>query len=80
MKTITADEARDNLGELLEQTAASHEPFLIQGKGMGGALLSEDDWRAIEETIYLLSVPGMRDSMRTGMQVPLEECSSELEW
>lgn len=80
MKTITADEARDRLPELLDEASASHEPIRIQGKKMDGVLLCEDDWRAVEETLYLLSVPGMRDSIRGGMQVPVEECSSELEW
>ncbi len=80
MTTLTATEARANLYKLLDEVAQSHEPVLITGKRTNAVLISEDDWRAMEETIYLLSVPGMRESIVQGMNTPLEECADEVEW
>lgn len=80
MTTLTATEARANLYKLLDEVAQSHEPVLITGKRTNEVLISEDDWRAMEETIYLLSVPGMRESIVQGMTTPLEECADEVEW
>jgi len=80
MTTLTATEARANLYKLLDEVAQSHEPVLITGKRTNAVLVSEDDWRAMEETIYLLSVPGMRESIVQGMNTPLEECADEVEW
>ncbi len=80
MTTLTATEARANLYKLLDEVAQSHEPVLITGKRTNAVLISEDDWRAMEETIYLLSVPGMRESIVQGMTTPLEECADEVEW
>lgn len=80
MTTLTATEARANLYKLLDEVAQSHEPVLITGKRTNEVLISEDDWRAMEETIYLLSVPGMRESIVQGMKTPQEECADEVEW
>lgn len=80
MKTITDKQAERNLSLLLEQTAISHEPVQINGAKASAVLIAEEDWHSIEETLYLLSVPGMRDSIREGMQTKLEQCSSELPW
>jgi prevent-host-death family protein len=80
MPTITATEARAKLYKLLDEVAALHEPILITGKRANAVLVSEDDWRAIEETIYLLSVPGMRESIIEGLNTPVEECFDEVEW
>ncbi len=80
MKTITDEQAKNDLVQLLEQTAASHEPIRINGKHASAVLVAEEDWRSIEETLYLLSVPGMRESIREGMQTPLDKCASELFW
>lgn len=80
MKTITATEARKNLYRLLHDVAESSEPVQITSRGNEAILVSGDDWRAIEETLYLLSIPGMRESIREGMETPVEECSEELEW
>lgn len=80
MTTLTATEVRANLYKLLDEVAQSHEPVLITGKRTNAVLISEDDWRAMEETIYLLSVPGMRESIVQGMNTPLEECADEVEW
>ena len=80
MATLTATEARANLYKLLDEVAETHEPVLITGKRANAVLISEDDWRAIEETIYLLGIPGMRESIIEGMNTPLDECDDEVEW
>ncbi|MBI5184978.1 MAG: type II toxin-antitoxin system Phd/YefM family antitoxin [Nitrospinae bacterium] len=80
MTTITISKARASLYSLLDQAASSHQPIHITGKRSNAVLVSEDDWRAIQETLYLLSVPGMRDSIRKGMKVPLEKCHEEIKW
>ncbi len=80
MTTLTASQARAKLYKLMDDAAASHEPIQITGKRTNAVLISEDDWRAIQETLYLLSVPGMRESIREGLKTPVEECSEELDW
>jgi prevent-host-death family protein len=80
MTTLTVTEARSNLYKLLEEVADTHEPILITGKRGNAVLISEDDWRAIEETIYLLGVPGMRESILEGLATPANECLDEIEW
>lgn len=80
MQTITASEARSNLYRLIDETAKSHQPIAITGKRTNAILLSAEDWSAIQETLYLLSVQGMRDSITTGMIASTEECSKELDW
>jgi len=77
---MKVSEARDKLGRLVDEAAASHEPILITGKRANAVLISEEDWRAIQETLYLLSIPGMRESIREGLQMPLKECAKELDW
>jgi prevent-host-death family protein len=80
MTTLTATEARAKLYKLLEQVATTHQPILITGKRANAVLIAEDDWRAIEETLYLLGIPGMRESIIEGLNTPLEECLDEVEW
>ncbi|MCK5215657.1 MAG: type II toxin-antitoxin system Phd/YefM family antitoxin [Candidatus Omnitrophica bacterium] len=80
MTTLTVSKARAILYKLLDKTAASHEPIQITGKRNNAILVSEEDWRAINETLYLLSIPEMRDSIRKGIKAPLKECSQELNW
>jgi len=80
MTTIKVGQARTKLGRLVDEAAASHEPILITGKRANAVLLSEEDWRAIQETLYLLSIPGMRESIREGLKTPVEECALELDW
>tara|TARA_R110001599_G_scaffold234579_1_gene433738 strand:+ start:87 stop:329 length:243 start_codon:yes stop_codon:yes gene_type:complete len=80
MTGITATEARSNLYRLIDETAKSHQPIIITGKRNKAVLLSEEDWSAIQETLYLLSVPGMRESIREGMETPVGECDQELDW
>lgn len=80
MKTITASEARAKLYRLIDETTVSSEPVQITGKRADAVLVSLDDWRAIQETLHLLSIPGMRDSIRKGMQTPLKDCLESLDW
>jgi prevent-host-death family protein len=80
MTTLTATEAREKLYRLIDEAAASHEPVLITGKRSNAILLAEDDWRSIEETMFLLSVPGMRESIREGLAEPIDACSEESGW
>jgi antitoxin YefM len=80
MATFTASEARSKLYRLIDETAASHQPILITGKRANAVLVSEEDWRAIQETVYLLSIPGMRESIREGLDTPIEECAKALDW
>lgn len=80
MTTLTASEARTKLYKLLDKTALSHEPIQITGKRHNAILISEDDWRAINETLYLLSIPGMRKSIRDGLKTPIKKCSKRLKW
>lgn len=80
MTAITASEARANLYRLIDEAASSHQPLLISGKRNKAVLVSEEDWEAIQETLFLLSVPGMRESIREGMETPVDECSADLDW
>ena len=80
MNTITASEARASLYRLIDETAASHQPVTITGKRHDAVLLSAEDWAAVQETIYLLSIPGMRESIRQGLAAPVETCDTELDW
>ena len=80
MPTLTATEARSKLYRLIDETASSHEPIVITGKRGSAVLISEDDWRAIQETLFLLNVPKMRESIQQGIATPLEECAEEIEW
>jgi len=80
MPTCSATEARTNLYRLIDQTAQSHEPVRITGKRSNAVLLSEEDWNAIQETLYLLSIPGMRESIRDGMAMPADSFDKALDW
>ncbi|PIP41332.1 MAG: type II toxin-antitoxin system prevent-host-death family antitoxin [Desulfobacterales bacterium CG23_combo_of_CG06-09_8_20_14_all_51_8] len=80
MPTLTATEARTKLYGLIDQTTVSHEPIIIKGKRGNAVLISEDDWRSIQETIYLLNIPDMRESIRDGLATPIEKCTKELNW
>ncbi|MDE2180121.1 MAG: type II toxin-antitoxin system Phd/YefM family antitoxin [candidate division NC10 bacterium] len=80
MTNITATEARKRLYALLDDVADSHEPIKIAGKRHSAVLVSEADWRAIQETLYLNSIPGMRASIRKGLKTPIEKCHEALDW
>jgi len=80
MTSITATEARRRLYSLVDDVAESHEPIQIAGKRNSAVLISEEDWRAIQETIYLSNIPGMRSSIRKGLNIPVDQCAEELKW
>ena len=80
MHTLTASQARSNLYRIMDEAATSHEPIVITGKRNNAVLISAEDWAAIQETMYLLSVPGMRESILEGLQTPVDECAKELDW
>ena len=80
MTILNATEARSKLYSLIDETAETHEPIVITGKRSSAVLVSEEDWNSISETLHLLSVPGMRESIQAGMNAPLSECSEELDW
>jgi len=80
MQIVKATEARSNLYKLIDSTATSHEPIVITGKRNNVVMLAEDDWSSINETLYLLSIPGMRESIREGLDTEPSACSSELDW
>ena len=80
MTTVTATEARAKLYKLIDETASGHKPITITGKRSNAVLLAEEDWSAIQETLYLLSIPGMRESIRKGLKTPLAKCAKDLAW
>ncbi|MGD9108200.1 MAG: type II toxin-antitoxin system Phd/YefM family antitoxin [Gammaproteobacteria bacterium] len=80
MTTFTASKARANLYKLIDETAKSHTPIHITGKRTNVVLIAEEDWENIQETLYLLSIPNMRQSIKKGLNTKLSECSEELDW
>jgi prevent-host-death family protein len=80
MGAITASEARRRLFSLIDEVRESHQPVEIHGKRGSAVLLSEQDWRAIQETLYLTSIPGMRESILEGMAAPIDELSEDAGW
>ena len=80
MATVNATEARSRLYNLIDEASQTHKPIVITGKRNNAVLLAEEDWNAINETLYLVSIPGMRESIIEGMETDLEECDKELDW
>ena len=80
MTSLPVTKARSKLYQLLDEASESHEPIQITGKRSNGVLISEEDWRSIQETLYLLSIPGMRESIRREMAVPLSKTSARPGW
>lgn len=80
MQTLSASEARANLYRLIDEIATYHQPVVITGKRSNAVLLSESDWSSIQETLFLLSVHQMRESIQLGLDTPITECSKELDW
>ena len=80
MTILNATEARSRLYSLIDEAASTHQPIVITGKRGNAVLLSEEDWNAISETLHLMSIPGMRESIKEGMEAPVSECSEELDW
>jgi antitoxin YefM len=79
-QSLTASEARANLYRIIDEAAESHQPIMISGKRSSAVLLSAEDWHAIQETLYLLAVPGLRESIKVGMAEPLAQSAKALEW
>lgn len=79
MKTITATSAQSDLYRLIEATLSDHEPIQITGKRGNAVLVAEEDWRAIQETLHLVGIAGMRESILQGMKEPLSKCSREID-
>ena len=80
MTTLAAGKARILLYRLLRQVAKTHEPVQITGKEANAVLISEEDWRAVQETLYLVSIPKMRESIRKGLKTPVDKCSKDPGW
>ena len=80
MNIVKVTEARANLYGLIDETAVNHKPIMITGKRNNAVLISEDDWNAISETLYLMSIPQMRESIKQGMEEDVNECAKELDW
>jgi len=80
MTILNATEARAKLYSLIDETAQTHQPIMIKGKRTNAVLLSEEDWNAINETLYLLSIPGMRESIIEGLATDVSQCSKDLDW
>ncbi len=80
MTTLSVSEARSKLYRLLDEVSETHVPAMITGKRSNGILLSEEDWNSIQETLHLLSIPNMRESIKKGMNTPIDDCSEELDW
>jgi prevent-host-death family protein len=80
MKSLTISKARETLYRLVDEAAETHEPVILTGKRHNAVLLSEEDWRAVQETLYLVSIPGMRESIREGLTTPPDACEEELDW
>lgn len=80
MTTLTVSEARADLYRLIDQAAESHKPIVISGKRANAVLISEEDWSAIQETLYLLAIPGMGESIKDAMAEPLVKSKKVLKW
>ena len=80
MTTLTVTQARARLYGLMDSVAQSHEPVQITGKRHNAVLISDEDWRSIKETLYLLSIPGMRKSIRQGLKTPISRCAKDIKW
>lgn len=80
MTTLTATQVRNQLYKLVDFVAQSHEPIQITGKRHNAMLISEEDWSSINETLYLLSMPGMRESIKKGLKTPVSKCSKTIKW
>ena len=80
MTIINVTEARSRLYSLIDEASESHQPIVITGKRSNAVLVSEEDWNAISETLHLMSIPGMSESIKEGMSEPISNCSEELDW
>ena len=79
-KVISASQARANIYNLIDETAQNHEPVLITGKRNNVVMLSREDWNAIEETLYLNTIPHLATSIQNAMSTSDDEFSEIIEW
>lgn len=79
MTIINATNARNNFFKLIDEALATHEPVTVTGKNGNVVILSEEDWRDIQETLYLTNIPGMKEKIIKGLNTPLEECVEDSE-
>ena len=80
MQTLSASVARTNLYRLIDEASSSHQPVVITGKRANAVLVAEEDWSAIQETLFLVSIPNMRESIREGLNTPVSELATQLDW
>ena len=80
MTAISVTQARAKLYSLVDSVHESHEPIHITGKRSNAVLVSEEDWKSIQETLYLTSISGMTASIKEGLTTEIEECSEKLDW
>ncbi|MDZ8106571.1 MAG: type II toxin-antitoxin system Phd/YefM family antitoxin [Nostoc sp. DedQUE12a] len=80
MSSLPVNDAQNNLQKLIDQVAEQGKPIIIESDRGNAILLAEKDWSAIQETLYLLSIPGMRESIKEGLATPIEDCDVDLDW
>jgi prevent-host-death family protein len=80
MNIFKVTEARAKLYSLIDETAETHKPIIITGKRNNAVLVSEEDWNAISETLYLMTIPNMRESIQDGLAEDIDDCATELDW
>ncbi len=80
MSSLPVNDAQNNLQNLIDQVAAQGKPIIIEGDRGNAILVAEKDWSAIQETLYLLSIPQMRESIKEGLATPIEDCDRDLDW
>ncbi|HEX2120026.1 MAG TPA: type II toxin-antitoxin system Phd/YefM family antitoxin [Thermoanaerobaculia bacterium] len=78
MKTVKAIDAQ--LSGLVGEASRDKEPIAIESNGARAVLVSFEEWSAIQETLCLTSIPGMRESIQEGMSTPTDECSDTVDW
>lgn len=79
-KILSASQVRSDIFNLIDETAMSHEPIVITGKRNNAVMVSQEDWNAIQETLYLSSIPKVRKSIIKGLETSIEDCSENIEW
>jgi antitoxin YefM len=77
---LNVSEARKNLYSLIDDIYKSHKPVFIKGKRHSAVLIAEEDWASLQETLYLISIPGMAKSIKEGLAEPVEKCDEKLDW
>ena len=80
MTSLTTSQARATWYTLVDTIAVQHEPVQIIGKRHNAVLISDEDWQAINETLYLISIPKMRNSIVEGLKTPVKKCVKSLVW